>query len=148
MMDKARWLMVLGYAIAALMVWVILVQTAVGDSARLSVDASDPVWEESGAPISTNVLASTYVRIYGAKQGQPKVLRDAAPWAPSLKFSRDKLSPGIHCYDARLAIDRTGDGIPDIESPPGNEWCGTAEDPEAYLTPGAPRGLTGEIVRP
>lgn len=117
---------------------------AYAGSLALIVDASNPTWD-SGAPMTPNVTAGLYVRLYGAVQGQPKTLLDAAPWAPSLKFRRpDTTSTSIHCYDARYALDTNGDMIPDVEGPPTMEWCGKFADPPPVLKLTAPNSIAGQ----
>jgi hypothetical protein len=82
-------------------------------SIQISVDAGNPKWD-SGEPIPSNLLPDLYVRIYGAPEGQAKTLIDAAPWAPLLTFRH--AGTGRWCFAASLALDTTGDKIPDIES--------------------------------
>lgn len=119
---------------------------AEANTAQLSVDAANPKWD-SGAPIAANVLPSLYVRLYGGLEGQTLRLVDAAPWAPTLKFTRPDIAIGRVCYHALLAIDRTGDGLPDEEGPPSAQWCGDSkEPPPPVLKLGPLNGITGEII--
>jgi hypothetical protein len=129
--------------LAAFLVLLFLAPLAQAAEARLTVDAANPKWD-SGAAIAANVLPSLYVRLYGGLEGATPRLVDAAPWAPSLSFRRPDIAPGRVCYHALLAIDRTGDGLPDEEGPPSTPWCGTAEAPPLKLGP--LNGITGEIV--
>jgi hypothetical protein len=118
---------------------------AAANSAQLIVDAADPKWD-TGAPIATSVLPSLYVRLYGGMEGATPKLVDAAPWAPVLKFTRSNIFLGRVCYHALLAIDRTGDGIPDEEGPPSAPWCGTSEEAPVILKLGPVNGITGVIT--
>lgn len=116
-------------------------------SLQIAVDASNPRWD-SQAPISSNLLPDLYVRLYGAEQGQTKQLLDAAPWAPTLKFRRESGSAAVFCFVASLALDQTGDKIPDVESSMTAEWCGTHQSPAPVLKLLPPNGITGQAPAP
>jgi len=116
-------------------------------SLQISVDASGPKWD-SQAAISTDLLPDLYVRLYGAAQGQAKTLIDAAAWAPSLKFRRESASTAVFCYAASLALDTTGDKIPDIESAQTPELCGTHSTPPPVLKLLPPNGITMQSPAP
>lgn len=109
-------------------------------SIGLRVDAANPKWD-SGAPLATNDLSRLYVRIYGARQGASKTLLDAKPWSSSVKFTRESVADGVHCYEAAYAYDRDGDGAPEIEGPHTAETCGTSA---VVLNLTAPNGITME----
>lgn len=146
-MYKVRWLFVLGFSGAILALWLIGSKAHAG-SLQLNVDASEPKWD-SGALLSTNLLPDLYVRLYGAVKGQPKALLGTMPWAPLAKFRRpDTVSTSVHCYEATLALDTTGDKVPDLESPHTVEWCGTFADPPPVLQLAAPKGITGQAPAP
>lgn len=108
----------------------------------LTVDAANPRWD-SGAALATNQFADLYVRLYGAPEGQALALLDATPWAPMLTFRRSSASLERHCFAASLALDTTGDKIPDKESAQTTPWCGAfaAAPPVLILQP--PNGITG-----
>lgn len=120
---------------------------ASGGSLQLTVDAANPRWD-SQAPIDANLLPDLYVRLYGAEQGQPKVLLDAAPWATSLKFRRESGSAAVFCFAATLALDTTGDKQPDQESSQTGEWCGSFTSPPPVLHLLAPNSITGQSPAP
>jgi hypothetical protein len=118
-----------------------------GGSLEISVDASNPRWD-SQAPLSSNLLPSLYVRLYGGRQGESKTLVDAAPWANSLRFRRESGSVEMFCFAASLALDTTGDQIPDLESDQTAEWCGTHQSPAPVLRLAPPNGITGQAPAP
>jgi hypothetical protein len=119
----------------------------VGGSLQLTVDATNPRWD-SGAPLASNQLSDLKVRLYGAEQGQPKLLLDSVPWAESLKFRRESGSAVVFCFAASLALDTDGDSQPNEESPTTGEWCGTFASPPPVLHLLAPNGISGQAPAP
>lgn len=108
----------------------------------LTVDAINPHWD-SGAPLSSNQLTDLYVRLYGAPEGQAVMLLDAVPWAPALTFKRSSQIPERTCFTASLALDTTGDKIPDKESAQTAPWCGTFAAPPPVLILQPPNRISG-----
>ena len=114
---------------------------------ELSVDASNPKWDTQ-EPLSSNLLTSLFVRLYGGEQGNAKSLLDAAPWANSLRFRRESTSAAVNCFAATLALDTTGDAIPEIESQQTAEWCGTFADRPPVMRLAPPNGISGQAPAP
>lgn len=112
-------------------------------SIGLAIDASSPHWD-SGAPLPANLLTDLTVRLYGAPEGQAATLLDSARWAAALNFRRESTSAERWCFAAALALDTTGDGTVDDESPPTASWCGTFADPAPVLHLAPPNGITGK----
>jgi hypothetical protein len=108
----------------------------------LTIDAANPHWD-SGAALSTTQLTDLYVRLYGAPEGQALVLLDAVPWASTLTFKRTPSSSERQCFAASLALDTTGDKIPDRESAQTTPWCGTPASPPPVLILQPPNSITG-----
>jgi hypothetical protein len=108
----------------------------------LTVDSAAPAWD-TGAPVSTNILADLYVRLYGAPEGESMVLLDAQPWAARVTFKRQSSSTAVHCFAATYALDTTGDKLPDKEGPKTAAWCGSFGQPVPNLA--APAGITGTV---
>lgn len=115
---------------------------AVPATITLNVDAANPHWD-SGAPLSANQLSDLYVRLYGAQEGQALTLLDAVPWASTLTFKRAPQSTERQCFAASLALDTTGDKIPDMESSQTAPWCGTASSPPPVLILQPPNRIIG-----
>lgn len=111
-------------------------------SITLTVDASNPHWD-SGAAVATNLLTDLSVRLYGAQEGQTLVPIDAAPWTSMVAFKRQYADGARYCFAASLALDTTGDKVPDQESPQTAQWCGTAASPPPILTLAPPNKITG-----
>ncbi len=113
-----------------------------GGSITLTVDAANPHWD-TGAALGTNLLPDLYVRLYGAQEGQTPALLDGAPWASTLTFKRQFTDAARYCFAATLALDTTGDKLPDLESPQTTPWCGTPANPPPVLTLAPPNKIIG-----
>lgn len=107
-------------------------------------------------PMDTSA-GNIYIRIYEAKDGGAWKLRDAAPWAPLLRFKLTSINTRPFCWRATVAVDNDGDKLPDEESAPGPTAAGvcahytfpvaatcTAPQPPALTQPGkCPAGTQG-----
>lgn len=111
-------------------------------SIGLAVDASNPHWD-SGEPLPSNLLTDLTVRLYGAPEGQPFTLLESVRWAAALNFRRESATAERWCFASSLALDTTGDGVADQESPQTAPWCGTFADVQPVLHLAPPNSITG-----
>lgn len=117
-------------------------------SMRITVTAPSPAWD-SGALLRSDLLPNLYVRLYGGVQGSVKTLLDAVPWAATVRFRRESSSTDVHCFDATLALDTTGDALPDEESPhTSEEVCGRFEAQPPVLRLNPPDSIVAESPAP